>query len=283
MRTLIIAVLVVGSFGCSPLSPGTDAGTGGGSGGSAGGGSGTGSDGGALEVLAQSHQPDAGCRANYAACGAVCADVTTDSRHCGTCGHSCSNPVGGGFGFGCVGGTCALDAGCANDQISCDGTCRQPQLSVDHCGSCFNRCSDRQLCVGGACATAQGTGASCASPLVLPEKGLYTFRYPGPLVSDHVFPCGPLTAVPTRWFRFTATVTGSFSAEVQASPDDFVIEVFSASACDAATSMACNDDQRAGNALPFGTFDAVAGRTYFVAVGHVSGTSTTPPTLKIND
>ena len=35
--------------------------------------------------------------------------------------------------------------------------------------------------------------------------------------------------------------------------------------------------------LPFATFDAVAGRVSFVAVGHVSGTSTTLPTLKIND
>lgn len=135
----------------------------------------------------------------------------------------------------------------------------------------------------GECVSALGSGSSCASPLVLPEKGLYTFRFTPAVVSAHVFPCGPLSAVPTRWFRFTATKTGSMTAEVKQTTDDTVLEVFSSPTCDQAGSLACNDDQALGNHLPFVTFHVVTGQTYFLAVGQVTGASGGLPLLKLND
>src|SRR6185369_1529956 len=39
------------------------------------------------------------CTAAQTACGEVCADTTTDGKHCGACGHTC-------FGGACQAGTC---------------------------------------------------------------------------------------------------------------------------------------------------------------------------------
>ena len=271
-----MAVALLFFVGCPTVPAGQD-------GGGGGGGAATGGGSGGDEVTPVVHQPDAGCQQGFAACGAFCVDVSSDSRSCGACGRSCSDPDGGGFGYGCATGTCSLDGGgCANGTISCgSAACVDPRQDVDHCGSCFNRCSDRQVCVRGVCTAGQGEGTSCQSPLVLPTEGLYSFRFPSSLSGEHVFPCGPLTALPTRWFRFTASTTGNMTAEVTDSPDHYVVEVFSAATCDAPASAGCHDDAAGG--AGYVTFAATAGRTYFVAVGLVGSWSGALPVLKLND
>ncbi len=66
--------------------------------------------------------------------------------------------------------------------------------------------------------------------------------------------------------------------------DNYVVEVFSASTCDAASSIACNDDSKPGQDLrPEATFATVAGQTYFIALGVISAPSGMVPALKVDD
>src|SRR5258708_26092846 len=68
---------------------------------------------------------DGGCPAGLVLCGAVCADLTTDPSHCGSCSQSC------GGGTTCISGKCA----CPSTRMTCSGTCIHVQHHARHCGS----------------------------------------------------------------------------------------------------------------------------------------------------
>jgi hypothetical protein len=215
------------------------------------------------------HTPATGCRTGFQVCGNVCADVTTDTRHCGGCNAQCATP--------CVGGACAASGSAIECRMRCDGVCTTTR-AIDHCGSCFNRCNDSELCSDNACVPTQGTGVSCESPLITPGPGEYEFRFsssPGGL--PRRFPCGPLQDVPVRWFRYTAEKSSSES-EASILGEDFVLELFSGT-CENLVSLGCS----VGAAGQEFEFNGIAGQTYFVAVGRVASTSTKNPAIKLKD
>ncbi|THG11812.1 hypothetical protein TEA_021052 [Camellia sinensis var. sinensis] len=57
-----------------------------------------------------------------------CKDITSDSNHCGGCGHAC------GFGLVC-----------------CDGKCVDVQSDSMHCGACFEECPGENRCSYAMC------------------------------------------------------------------------------------------------------------------------------------
>ncbi len=237
-------------------------------------------------VDATPHSPATGCRPGFKACGNVCADVTSDWCHCGECDHACGSEDGGAFTRACVASRCVAEGGCAFG-ISCDGICARPSSQIDHCGSCGNRCSDRQICYESACLDTQGDGSSCSSPIVLPsDDSEFETRFSAAFTSAHIFPCGPLQGVPTRWFRWTARKTRSTDVQIKhaLANDNYVVEVFDGAACDAPSSRVCNDDAKPGTDLrPRASFDAVAGHTYFIAFGVVAAPSGIVPALRFDD
>ncbi len=99
--------------------------------------------------------------ANRGDCNAAAADgcealLDTDVAHCGACGNTCAldhaTPK-------CVDGDCAIES-CADNYVNCDsneanGCETNKTSSVDHCGSCNNRC-------GGTAQTGVAS-ASCSS------------------------------------------------------------------------------------------------------------------------
>jgi hypothetical protein len=172
------------------------------------------------------------------------------------------------------------DGGCSRDGISCDGACFRPRQSIDHCGSCRNRCGDRQLCIGGTCTAALGAGTSCVNPLVIPvQEGELQFRWSPGVLGQHLFPCGPLQPISSRFFRYTAPSSTSLTVGVFDATGAW-LEVFSDVACSTAVSLGCKEQSLATTQRTI-QFPVVAGRTYFMVVG---GTvSSTLPTLAIAD
>lgn len=223
------------------------------------------------------HTPATGCKPGFLACSDVCADTKTDPRHCGGCGHDCRNVDGGGPGYGCVDGACVDGGGCSIG-ISCGGSCVDAREAIDDCGSCQNVCADTQVCHEGACTNTKGSGKSCASPTVLPsDDGSFQVRT-GTFTAMHLFSCGPLEPVPTRWFRWTARKsdeTTKLRVEVALPTENYVVEVFSAESCDASVRLACNDEASATDLRPETMFAAVAGKTYFFALGRIASTGPT--------
>jgi hypothetical protein len=181
---------------------------------------------------------------------------------------------GGGFGYGCVDGACVNGGGCPVG-IACGGTCVTPGSSLDDCGSCQNACADSQVCYKGSCRDGQGTGASCASPFVVPPDDDDFESRTAAFTGMHTFSCGPLAPVPTRFFRWTAPHADKIDLKVRIAlpTDNYVLEVFSAASCDAAARLACNDDKTADDLRPEVTFQAEGGKTYFVALGRIAATS----------
>jgi hypothetical protein len=205
------------------------------------------------------HTPATGCMEGFVECGGICADQSNDGSHCGTCGNPC-------YELGCVGGEC-VESSCAYGAMCGDACVTNRSSNADHCGSCFNQCGSDALCAGGTCVDGGGDGSSCASPLFwnVDDDESVGFRFTPALTSEHVFTCGPLDALPTRWFRFTANDTET-GVEVRADgADDFVIEAFDAASCAPIASIGCNDDDSGTN--PQLTLATTAGGTYFVAVG----------------
>jgi hypothetical protein len=208
------------------------------------------------------HTPETGCQTGFVECAGWCVDTTNDAAFCGDCNTACINQ---GNGLTCDAGACVPGA-CLGAQ--CGETCVTNRSSnADHCGSCFNQCASDALCFDGGCVDGNGDGTSCASPLFwnVDQQERVGFRFTPALTGDHVFPCGPLDALPTRWFRFTASKDQTV-VEVRADgPDDFILEAFGAMACDAASSLGCNDDDSGTN--PQLTLQTTPGATYYVAVG----------------
>lgn len=54
----------------------------------------------------------------------------------------------------------APDAACPSYLLPCSDKCVDPQVDPAHCGACGNACAAAQLCVGGACVTQCGAGAT---------------------------------------------------------------------------------------------------------------------------
>lgn len=128
------------------------------------------------------------------------------------------------------------------------------------------------MCIGGDCASAQGSGASCASPFVWDlEQGDHSgFRLSFAPTTTLVHPCGPLTAVPTKWFRFTSPKSStSVAINPDVTGDQVVLTVFSSSACDGSVVVGCSNDTNA----PKVDVPNAQGKTFYVAVGAVSVTA----------
>jgi len=105
---------------------------------------------------AEGPDADAGpaCVAPRMMCGDRCADLQTDTTHCGMCGNSCP------MGQSCVAGACA----CPMGEMMCGGACRDTAMDPANCGRCGNACPMGQSCVAGACACPMGQmlcGGAC--------------------------------------------------------------------------------------------------------------------------
>jgi hypothetical protein len=229
------------------------------------------------EILPDHHSPATGCATSEVACGPgpsttplLCTDPKTDAFNCGACAKSCA------IGESCVAGACS-NGSCANGVV-CGGTCVHDRYSdPNHCGSCANRCGERELCVAYDCrAGGGGTGMSCDAPLVVPPASAspnYGFQLAGALVGMHTFGCGPLSPLPTRWFRFTASKSQTDLSAIAQGTADLILEVFAApcGADGGDAPLACNDNTSLSDLVPRLRIPTTAGATYLVAVGVVSG------------
>ncbi|MBK7857589.1 MAG: hypothetical protein IPJ65_02965 [Archangiaceae bacterium] len=105
------------------------------------------------------------CRAGTQRCGNGCADTSTDSRNCGTCGQAC---------FGtqvCVSGACQ----CRTGTVLCNGQCVVTQSDPKNCGGCGMACPAGNVCQNRACAAtcaggATRCGAACVDVLTDPTN-----------------------------------------------------------------------------------------------------------------
>jgi hypothetical protein len=88
------------------------------------------------------------CPEPYTQCPQGCLNLSTDTNHCGTCGHDCSQL---GTGYSCCDGTCVdnVTQGCCDNRVT-------NLTAVNTCGSCGNDCTLKgygsPACCGGACA-----------------------------------------------------------------------------------------------------------------------------------
>jgi hypothetical protein len=88
-------------------------------------------------------------------CDGVCADLNTDSQHCGACN------------IACPGDKICTDADCvcAPGTEDCGGgTCANLSTDKDHCGDCDTACPSNQICKSGDCGCPSGLslcGSTC--------------------------------------------------------------------------------------------------------------------------
>jgi len=227
-----------------------------------------------------------GCDRGLVHCDDACVDIEDSNAHCGACGSAC------GAAEVCAYRTCqpntiyCADAGASD--AGCGGLCVLLSENLDHCGACGNACDAASYCgEGGVCKPWQGDGTSCASPIVLAEKGNFSmeFWFPGD-GAQATLSCGALEPRPSVTFRWTSAQTKSgYKFEVFGSPtDDLVLEAFSAAPCGPSTSLGCNDDETATKQTPRLQLAVESGKTYFLTV---ASKSATPPagrfTLHIDD
>jgi hypothetical protein len=110
------------------------------------GGTDAGRDGGTPEDDGGTFNPDTGlpgCSVGFQDCDGVCANPSTDPRHCGACGNACPD------GQFCTSGSCAAE--CESELTQCGALCVDVQRDPDHCGACETRCNSG-ICELGACA-----------------------------------------------------------------------------------------------------------------------------------
>jgi hypothetical protein len=189
LRSFFPALVCACALACSN-SPAPDAGAAGGSaaGGSAAGGGGStsnggGTGGGSSSVGGGSTSSGGGTGGGTACtgtlCGSDCADLNSDSAHCGNCNHACN---GGAF---CAAGVCHLSSDCtagpngpcelsdAGLGTCCDGTCEALDVMNDPnaCGGCGLHCPVTSACASGACLDTDGgflhgcAGSTCGPGL----------------------------------------------------------------------------------------------------------------------
>ncbi len=77
----------------------------------------------------QACYPNQTCTSGQTQCGLACADTSSDTSNCGSCGNAC--PSG---------------------NVCCAGTCSDPNSDASNCGSCGNACQNDKSCVSGGCA-----------------------------------------------------------------------------------------------------------------------------------
>lgn len=98
---------------------------------------------------------DAGekCETAETDCNGECADLGSDSEHCGACGNACTT------GVECRDGECV--GACSEAEVPClgvaaDGTfvvlCVDVRDDPDNCGSCGHVCNEGDVCDAGECA-----------------------------------------------------------------------------------------------------------------------------------
>ncbi len=180
-------------------------------------------------------------------------------------------------------GLCKMGAGCLGSKVLCGGVCRNVYSDADHCGSCDDRCADSALCTAGTCVSGGGDGSRCDRPLFwsVDDHENAGFRMSSALSSRHTFVCGPLAALPTRFFRFTASKRDTDVEVYSDKLDDYILEVFSDSGCSAAGSVGCNDDGRAPDPQ-LRNLPTQPGKTYWIAVGLKGTWSGRSATLRID-
>ncbi|MBI5500800.1 MAG: hypothetical protein HY907_11200 [Deltaproteobacteria bacterium] len=99
---------------------------------------------------------DGACRPGEELCSGVCADLTTDPAHCGTCSTTCAP------GEVCNEAHCA--SSCTGGLENCSGACVDLQTDEAHCGSCADPCALHEECRSGHCTCVPDcTGRECGS------------------------------------------------------------------------------------------------------------------------
>src|SRR5438105_10209966 len=82
------------------------------------------------------------CASGQTDCG-ICADLKTDAKNCGACGHACGDGT-------CVNGACVCSAGATIQ--NCAGKCVDTATDPKHCGTCDNVCAlSGETCAGSLC------------------------------------------------------------------------------------------------------------------------------------
>jgi hypothetical protein len=92
------------------------------------------------------------CPPGFSNCGDVCVDLSSNRRHCGSCGAACVP------GEQCEDGQCELS--CREGLTDCFGLCVDTETDRRFCGFCDRFCGVGQACEGGECVT------RCPAPLV---------------------------------------------------------------------------------------------------------------------
>ena len=100
------------------------------------------------------------CSAPNTTCSApgqsACVDLSSDAKHCGSCGTACSaNQT-------CSKGVCVCEAGFS----PCGGQCVDLKTDLNHCGACTTQCGEG-TCVAGGCGCSAGKSncSGVAAPL----------------------------------------------------------------------------------------------------------------------
>jgi hypothetical protein len=83
------------------------------------------------------------CPSDRRACGFTCADVMTDSNHCGDCDVTCFS------GQICQMGHCQNE--CNFGEISCFDGCHNLSVDANNCGTCGNTCPFGLICNRSVC------------------------------------------------------------------------------------------------------------------------------------
>lgn len=84
---------------------------------------------------------DMSCQEGTVDCGGVCAELSTDAAHCGSCNNACRS------GETCQQGSCA----CAESMTDCGEVCANLDSDPMHCGACGSKCPVGASCNSGQC------------------------------------------------------------------------------------------------------------------------------------
>jgi len=111
----------------------------------------------------------------------------------------------------------------------------------------------------------------------LQRRGVDGVRTTFAATTAHVFPCGPLDAIPTKWFRFTVNKSNaSVELDAPAAEGALVLAVYSSSACGEASLVGCSFDKN----RPSVDVTDSTGKTFFAAVGAASPVASSAATLR---
>jgi hypothetical protein len=244
-------------------------------------------------------RPDGGgCPEGTTDCEGVCANLSSDRNHCGSCFElcaptescidrlcrsgctpSCSGRVCGTDGCGGSCGTCVDGDECVEGSCVslcelplelCGGTCVDTSSDRFNCGGCGTVCGATESCVDRLCRSAGTPGESCASPTELPASGTATFTWVGRLPNHTPFSCGATSARADVAFRWRPTRTGLATITTIATTGadiDTTVSLFSAATCDSLSELGCDDDHPDGSLDSLLEIEVVAGTTYYLVVG----------------